>query len=513
MNIKMSMVKDMTSKLSKQMSNKLLANTLNKVSRIGALASVIFIANIASLNAEPAMAEPVLLTSTESDRELINLTIYNGNFAVVTDIREMIIPTGLVRLDFQGVSEFLEPSSLLVTPGPATDTDGAKNFTIEEQLYEHHTLNRNSLLRKFIGQKVKYSRSILDGVGYEKFFREGILLAIDPEVVKVGDQIEIAPEGTISLPFVPEGVSLKPRLEWLIDNKKVGKQSIQTTYTTGKIGWVADYVILLDVDNNQFDMTTWVTLTNESNNAFDAAEVVLVAGEVNRIAPQNKRRPMEMADARFMSSARTESIAAKPLMDYYQYVLPRRTNLAPFGQKQIRLLEARGAAYKRRYTSVSESFSYRITDEVSKSVSVNIEFMNDDKSGLGRPLPAGNVRAYLRGENDQLVLLGENRMPHLPIEQETTLEIGKAFDLQVHRMQTNFRRTSERGSVSSYEIKLFNAKSTDVEVELLEMQMGEWEVTEQSQKGEKVDSRTQRYIVKVPARSEKLLSYTVTTRN
>jgi hypothetical protein len=498
--------------LSKKL-NKYLSNNLSRLSRIGAFACFTFIAATASMSVELAMAEPVLLTSTDRDRESVSLTIYNGNFAVVTDIREVSIPIGLVKLDFQDVSEFLEPSSILVTPVSAMGKNAAKNFTIEEQLYEHHTLNRNSLLRKFIGQKVKYSRSILDGVAYEKFFREGILLAINPEVVKFGDQIEIAPEGTISLPFVPEGVSLKPRLEWLIDNKKQGKQLIQTTYTTGKIGWSADYVMLLNPDKNQFDMTTWVTLSNESDNAFDAAEVVLVAGEVNRIAPKNRRRQSEMADAAMMSSARSNSIAPMPLMDYYQYVLPRITDLAPFGQKQIRLLEANAAAYKRRYTSVSESLSYRMADAVSKSAAVNIEINNDQKSGLGQPLPAGNVRAYLQSNNGQLVLLGESRMPHLAIDQETSLEIGRAFDIQVHRTQTSFKRTSERGTVASYEIKISNAKPTSVEVELFEKHAGDWELSQQSQKGEKIDSHTQRYIVKVPARSEKVVSYTVKTRN
>lgn len=471
------------------------------------------IAALVSLYLPIASAEPVLLSSTERDRQAVNLTIYNGNFAVVTDTREVIIPKGLVRLDFQDVSEFLEASSILVTPGSTSGKSSTKNFTVEEQLYEHHTLNRNSLLRKFIGRKVKYSRSILDGAAYEKFLREGILLAINPEVVKFGDQIEIAPEGTISLPFVPEGVSLKPRLEWLIDNRTAGKQQFKTTYTTGKIGWSADHVMLLDAESSQFDMTSWVTLSNESNTAFDAAEVTLVAGEVNRNQRRTNRRQMEMSDARFTSAKVSESMAPVALMDYYQYNLPRKTHLAAFGQKQIRLFETNGVDYRRRYVAVSESLSYRMVEEVSNSVSIQLNIRNDKKSGLGTPLPAGNVRAYLQGENGQLVFVGESRMPHLPIDQEATLKIGKAFDVKMKRTQMSYKRLNDRESVSSYEVKLSNAKSTSVEVELFEKQVGDWDITEQSQKGEKIDSRTQRYIVKVPARSERVVSYTVKSKH
>ncbi|MFT7687433.1 MAG: hypothetical protein ACI9FB_002786, partial [Candidatus Azotimanducaceae bacterium] len=230
--------------------------------------------------------EPEIMKLGIDSQKSVSLTIYNNNFAVVKEVREVSLPKGLVELNYLDVPKHIEPSSLLTHSTKRKDA-----VTVLQQSYQNRPVNRTSILESFIGRKLKYSREVLNENKYEKILREGILLSINPEIVEFGDVIEISPPGVISLPYLPEGLNLSPTLVWLLDNKISGPQDIETSYVTSNIRWQADYTITLDKTRDEFDLGSWITVSNQSGVDFSEAKIDLVAGEVNRVAP----RPMMMA--------------------------------------------------------------------------------------------------------------------------------------------------------------------------------------------------------------------------
>lgn len=98
----------------------------------------------------------------------------------------------------------------------------------------------------------------------------GKLLSVqDGIIIKTkDDRIVINPQGEIVLPKMPEGLMLKPTLSWLIDSKVSGKKELELTYKTTGFSWVADYVAILDKDDKNIDLTTWVTINNISGATY-----------------------------------------------------------------------------------------------------------------------------------------------------------------------------------------------------------------------------------------------------
>ena len=55
--------------------------------------------------------------------------------------------------------------------------------------------------------------------------------------------------------------------------------------------------------------------------------------------------------------------------------------------------------------------------------------MNSEKDGPGVPLPAGRVRCFQADDSGALQFTGETSVPHTPVDEKRTLDVGYAFDL------------------------------------------------------------------------------------
>ena len=66
---------------------------------------------------------------------------------------------------------------------------------------------------------------------------------------------------------------------------------MELTYLSGGLSWQADYVAELAADDASLDLNGWVTLTNRSGTAYRNAKLQLMAGEVNRGAPDLRPMP------------------------------------------------------------------------------------------------------------------------------------------------------------------------------------------------------------------------------
>jgi len=430
----------------------------------------------------------------------MSLTVYNNNFAVVREVREVDLPQGRVELEFQDVARDIDPTS--VTVGLAGD---GKGFTVLEQNYRYDLLNREALLTRFINRKLKYATSLERDGKYETIYREGYLLATNPEIVDFGGEIEIKPSGIITLNAIPEDLKSIPTLVWLVDSARSGLQQIETSYITGNIQWHADYTFVLDAKKSKFDLSAWVSLDNRSGSRYQNATLKLVAGQVNRVADIRPEMDRPMA----MMRSDSKMPQSQALFDYHLYTMPYRTTLANNEIKQLRLMEASGVGYEKRYQLDSQVQNYQVADTQKANFDIRLAFTNDSSNGLGEPLPAGKVRVYQRDNDNVLQLVGEDRMRHLPQGETVVLDVGKAFDLIAERRQTTFKRLGERMIEIGYEVSVRNQKSESVQVTLNERMFGDWQVTSEDMKGRKIDSMTQAYDVKLSKGESAVLKYMI----
>jgi hypothetical protein len=142
-------------------------------------------------------------------------------------------------------------------------------------------------------------------------------------------------------------------------------------------------------------------------------------------------------------------------------------------------------------------------------VGVYVALRNAPADNLGIPLPAGVVRVYQRDESGSPQFVGEDRIDHIPREEEITLKVGEAFDVVAERRQTDYRKISTRLHESEWEIRLRNHKEQEIKVGVLEPLMGNWKVIANSHRYTKADAFSIRFDVDVPSDGEVKIVYRV----
>jgi hypothetical protein len=277
------------------------------------------------------------------------------------------------------------------------------------------------------------------------------------------------------------------------------------------MNWNADYVLTVTRDEKSADLDGWVTLANNSGTAYKNAKLQLVAGEVHRVAPA----PM---NGRALGAAIAEAKAApqfeqENFSEYHLYSLARRTSIEDKESKQISLLNASGVSVEKLLLVTGQSYYYRnpqtIGDPIPQTVQVNYRFKNEDKSGLGMPLPAGTVRVYQADSHGGIQLVGEDNIHHTPKDETVTIHVGDAFDIVCERKETDFTKISKNVYEFEYEITLRNHKESDVTVEVREPIGGDWEVEKSNYKADKLDSTTLGFQVPVAKNGTSTLDYRV----
>lgn len=442
------------------------------------------------------------LTVDHKDQAELELTVYN-NFALVRDSRNLVLPEGKLYLEFKEVAQTIEPSSVSVTTSSG-------DIDVLEQSYRYDLLNRQSLLETYIGRKLKYSRTVLQGQTYEKVLREGILLSTNPEIVDFGDEIEISPEGVISLPDVPEGLTLNPTLVWKLDSERTGERELITRYIANQIQWRADYVLSLDEDEGTLDLSSWATVRNDSGTIFENTKIRLVAGNVNKVAAQMQPKAVyAMSDMR-MASSEAAGIVMEETGAYQAFDLPHRTTIMNHEAKQLKFIEARDVKFEQTYKLRNQVATYQRGGFETPAVSVELSFANTRKNGLGLALAQGVARAY-NGAHDSADLLGETHLTATPAGQDVSLQLGRAFDLTAQRTQKGFVRLSDRSFELEYAIELSNARAKPAVVLVKEMMQGDWQIMESSEPMKRV-GRSAEAEVTVPGKGSVTLTYRVRIR-
>ena len=439
----------------------------------------------------------------------VALTVYNENFAVVKESRQIVFEQGVNTVRFTDVASAIDPTSVnfqcLSAPGA---------IAILEQNYEYDLVNADSLLKRYIDKNVTVR---LKGSGAD-IGREmsGTLLASVGTDLIVKDEknnIEIIRKfdvEKISLKELPDNLVTKPTLVWLAQAKDKANQLCQVTYTTEQIKWNADYSAVLSPDETKIDFTGWVTIDNKSGATYKDATLKLIAGDVRRITPPQIMR----AKAAKLYEAEGGGFEEKPFMEYHLYTLGRKSTVNNNQVKQIEFIEpALGVSVKKvyLYQRTGEWSGWQPTER-AKKVQIKIEFENTKENKLGIALPKGKIRVFKKDPADQtLEFVGEDEIDHTPQKEKLSLYIGNAFDIVAEYTLLN-SKVDRRSRQETIKIELRNRKNEAVTVFVDEKfnSWANWTIDNSTHKYEKRDANTARFEVKIPADSTATLQYTAT---
>jgi len=446
-----------------------------------------------------------------SDQTDLSVTVYNSNIALVRDVRSLSLPAGVFRLKLMDIAATVNPATVHFRSLNEPDKLG-----VLEQNYEYDLLEPAKLLHKYVGKEVTLVRSYMDnGTTKREEIRATLLADNNGPVWKVGNDIVTGMYGeSYRFPEVPANLFDRPTLLMSLENSGSRKQQIETSYLAGNLSWNSDYVLTVGRDDKAADLDGWVTLVNQSGTAFHGARLQLVAGDLNRI--RAAAPPMEARDLAMSKAVRAEQFAQENFSEYHLYTLGRKTSVEDKETKQISLLAGSGIPVEKRFVVNGQNFYYHNQQNPGSPIKDNVmvfyKFKNEEKSGLGMPMPAGNVRVYQKDQKGNILFVGEDRIDHTPKDEVLNIHIGNAFDVVSERKQTDYKRIDTHTWEMEFEIALRNHKDAPIMVEVNEPIGGDWDMVSSTYKYVKTAAWAAQFKVPVPANGSALLKYRIRAR-
>jgi len=485
------------------------------VALLAALAlSLIFHIQSASAQTPPqdnavVSAKGDALTTTEKDQTEIAVTVYNSNIALVRDVRQIRLAPGIFPLRFEDVAASINPATVHFR----SLTDDAK-LSVVEQNYEYDLLDPQKLLQKYVGKEVTVVRGEQDA-GSTKWVETKATLLSDNNgpVWKMGNEIVTGmPSMYYRFPELPGNFYSRPTLIWTLDNRGATSQKVEASYLTANMNWSADYVLTVTRDEKSADLDGWVTLNNNSGASYQNAKLQLVAGEIHQVAPAPP--PPNLARMEMMSAAKAApQFVQEGISEYHLYSLGRRTSIQNNESKQISLLNGTGVPIEKHLVTEGNAYYYRnsqgLGNPITQPVKVTYQFKNEEKGGLGMPLPAGTVRVYLSDSKGGIQFIGEDNIQHTPKDETLNIYVGDAFDVVCERKQTDYKKLASNLYEMEYEITLRNHKDVPVTVQVREPLGGDWEIVNSTFTPQKLDARAVGFDVPIAKDGTSKLTYRV----
>lgn len=435
------------------------------------------------------------IISRAEDRQDIALTVYNADLALVRETRRLDAPAGEFIVEFQDVPTAINTRSLLINV-----TSGAP-LEILEQNYEYDLMSKQKILEKYVGRPLSWIKE--DGSRID-----GTLLGMaDGPIFEVGGEIVFEVPGRIALPDLPENLRARPTLIWQVDSSKKGERLLDVSYLSGGINWSADYVLDVTPDATRGEIQAWVTVDNRSGAGYEDAELMLLAGDINTVRPQQ----MEMADVSYKIGAARMAPTVEKVHDYHLYTMPRRMTIKDREVKQLSLFSAGNIQVQKRYMLESHPVYYTRSSPgpTKEKVSVIYTLELSRENNLYRALPAGTVRIYGSSASGARQLLGTDAIDHTPRGEKLDLRVGKAFDIVAERKHLDHKQKSDTVYENTYEITLRNHGEHAVTVEVVEAVGMNWEILESSHKAQRLDAGNLLFMVDVPAEKEAKVIYRI----
>lgn len=435
------------------------------------------------------------------------LTIYNQNFAVVRDTIPLDLKEGMNLVNFAGVTTQVEPDSVVLR-----DASGKVALRILEQSYRADAASQGLLLAMNEGKTLDFIVTDQNAKEYlvkGKVVRSGYKAGGEAStpIIEVDGKLRFSLPGQPVFPSLGDDAILQPTLFWRLNAGKAAKIDAELGYITGGMSWQAAYNFIAPEKGDRVDIVGWVTVNNNTGKQFDEAAIKLMAGDVNRVQPQDpfagRRERKVLAMAAMEADA---AVTEKAFDEFHLYSLPRPVTLRDQETKQVEFLRAAGVTAPQLYIFDQQKYGAK--------VATVREFKNTkENGGLGLPLPKGRARFYRQDDADgRLEFVGENTIEHTAKNETVRVYTGNVFDIAAERKATDSKLSNRDDQrEEAFEITLRNRKAEAAEVRVTEhfYRWPNWTIIQQSDPSEKIDANSAEFRVTLKPDEEKKITYRV----
>jgi hypothetical protein len=451
----------------------------------------------------------------EQPRE-INLTIYKEDFALVHEARAVALAQGHNELPMDSVSKSLDPNTVIF------DWQGATNPPeVTSEKYDLGVQSGGSLLKRLEGKPVEMFWNSQDGKPHDKI--SGTLESAQDGgfVIRAGDKLYVNPNGTIVASGQQSLVTM-PQLTASVSSPAKQDAKLGFAYQTRGMSWSADYVGRMSADGDAMDFECWATLQNHTGIDYPNAKITLVAGSPNRAALQANDRVLYQAESaknapRPMGGGAGgmggELSAPVAVGELYAYKVPAEASIGDEQMNRVKMLNSTRVPIKKDYNiRLMPAGNYDYSDygqnTQRQGAQLSIALVNEEKGGLGMPLPEGAVRIYDDASSDATAFIGAAYISDTPKNQHVSLTLSKVFDVYSDSVKVSSKRIDKHTIRKIFETVLHNEKKAPVDLRMVQSFYGKKHMVSESDKGQQISSDTRQWTVHVDAGGQKTLTWT-----
>jgi hypothetical protein len=464
-----------------------------------------------------------------------------SSLALIVETRTVTLPAGVATVRFEGVAGGIVPQTAILF-----------NAAPRERNRDAALLSQGGLVDAFTGQRVTLRRTDpATGKAVEE--SATIRSTANGVVVQTPRGIEAmycsGLSQTLLFPGVPATLSAKPVLSMTTRDQPGGQVTITLAYLAAGFDWDASYVVTIAPDGQSIDLLGWLTMASADETSFPDATLAAVAGKIRRSDstegeftrtdddrfddgmswncwPQGRtssmggiqppRVPdlipppapvmmsMEMDNivvtaqrlrAPTMSAPVAVTAVMEGLGDLKLYRVPIPITVAARSQKQVAFLA------KDRIKGVL-AYNARMDWNQPDDPRILFRFTNNQRDGLGKPLPAGRLVYYQHGSLGTMVM-GEGTLPDKAVDEEIELEIGASEEVTLDYEELD---SDPKGKWADHELTVKNANPFAIRFELEFPTGGDLRFSRLSAPTERKPGK-QVMVVIVPANGEQKLRY------
>jgi hypothetical protein len=481
-----------------------------------------------------------------SDGGQIRLNYLRG-FALISETRTIRIPAGETTIRFEGVADGILAVSAVVTglPGGVVQKNRDAALLSPASLVDGSLGNRVRIRRTnpITGKMVEEDAVIRSGPGGRVVFQT----AAGYEALRCSG----LPEGLI-FDGVPAGLSAKPTLSVTTRSDRATEAKVTLTYLATGFDWAANYVATINPDGKTLSLFAWLTLANSNGASFKDAQLLAIAGTLKKEGdydalvedapppqlnltcfplgsgknglPQPQPEPegrmrMDLAPPPVMMTAPVTTMNAEKIVvtgsriarqedlgDLKLYRVPMRVTVAANGQKQVALLQKPSVAFKRIYEGGNQA------GHVGKGpIPMILRFQNEEKDGLGVPLPSGGL-AVFEESGARILLAGQDNLRDHAVKEKVEVRVQRSTAVQYQQTFLDVatldynKALAKGGPGGRFELRITNAKPYAIDVEWSFSSNESLQISALSAKLKRKDG-DDTWFVRVPANGEAVLTY------
>jgi len=397
------------------------------------------------------------------------VTIYNGNFALVRTELELDLQKGFQHYYFNEIPNSIESNSVIIRALKG-------KFDLFSQNYEYDLANSNKILEKYIGEEIEIiSKTDEKFIGKLQFYDASTIGIIENTTNKL-ILINSSEIRSKNLAKLPDNFFLKPTLHWELETTKAGKYPLDFSYICSNMKWDVTYNAVWN--DKELTVNSWVTITNNTGKSFENTKLKLIAGEVQKASSNRYRNEYDSSDMLFAAKG-AASFEEKSFHDFHLYTLSENVSINNKQVKQLRLFETTTIKAKAKYVYQTNS----------NKVESKIVFINSEKAGFGKALPKGIVKIYRQDDVDNnLEFIGEDRINHTPKDEKVKLLTGYAFDLVGETKVLSTRGISKKVSEKDMIVELKNRSEETKTIFVTHKLYGEWQIFDENISYRKIDA-------------------------